>query len=536
MSGSTEFFYQQVRQYFKAPKVLFFSYFIILFLVYGAFLNNPFVMDDEIHIVENRHIHQIEDWPEFFTSSSMDSGGQEKMQGIYYKPLLMTYFSVVWHFFGNEPMAYRVGNYLFHSLNAGLIFIFSLAFFSIGAAYSIGLLFLLHPVTSEVVLYICDSQDSLYMLFGLLSLLVVQKIKSTALSIFLLFICFWLALFSKETGGLFLALATVYSWFFAREKLKWVVPVAFTVALGYVFLRFTIGLTSADSHHLIFHQVDYATRALTFPLIWAKYIELLFFPYRLSLTTDFAVMSVGLFTVVLPSFVVLLFGVVLFRIKKDFVDGSRPLYWFLLSIFFFWFVLHSHILVPLDGVYTDRWVYLAVWAFVTMVVYVLHKRLPSRLFVSVMILISTLFVGRNVVRAMDWASPLRLYQRELKLHPFDATMSNNVGVILFRNGYWQEAKPYFVRSTELNPSWNVAWNNWGAIEEREGRFDKALELYRKSFTVGAYALAIENYARLLLKMGRNQEGRSFIQWALQHYPYNPTLLSLNAELQRRNSQ
>lgn len=514
-------------------RLLFFSYFIVAFLVYGAFLNNPFIMDDEIHILENSHTHQLSDWPLFFLSSSMGSGGAEKMQGIYYKPLLMTYFSAVWHFFEDQPWAYRIGNILFHSTNAGLIFIFSTHFFNLLLSFLIGLFFLLHSANSEVVLYICDAQDSLYFLFGISSLVILQKCQSKARLLLLLSLSLMLSLFSKETGALFIALCVVYSFYFRRDVLKSVFALGCGLSMAYLALRYSIGLVSASSPHLLFHQADYLTRIQTLPIIWAKYVELLFFPWRLSLTADFVVKSIEIFNFYIPLILVIAFLILIIWSRRFFEAKDKRLHYFFCAVFLFWFILHSHVLVPLDGVYADRWLYMATWSFSVFFVVGLSRFLQTNkkiIFFATIILM--VFIGRNIIRGMDWSDPLRFYKRELELHPYDATMSNNVGVALFRLSRWQEAKPYFQRAAEFNPSWNVSWNNWGAIEEREQNYSLALELYKRSFTIAGYSLAVENYARLLFKLGRLEECKEHVSWALQHYPLNPLLLELKAQLSK----
>lgn len=98
-----------IQDHFK--KMTFIAFFFLGFLIYAQALQNPFVMDDEIQILGNTHIQTLHEWPSFFTSSSMGSGGGEKMGGVYYKPLMTTYYAVVWHFFGPDPMAFRLPLY-----------------------------------------------------------------------------------------------------------------------------------------------------------------------------------------------------------------------------------------------------------------------------------------------------------------------------------------------------------------------------------------------------------------------------------------
>ena len=213
------------------------AYLFICFGIYGWFLGNPFILDDEIQILENTHIQSLSNLPSFFTSSTMGSGGGQHMSGIYYKPLMSSFFAVMWNFFGAEPAGFRWPLLLLHSLSAFFIFLLSIRFFKPPYqkewAFILGLFFLLHPINTEVVLYLADAQDVLYMFFGLLSLCIISRVKNSwKLGISLIFI-FSAGLLSKETGVLFLGIGTAYAILFERKKWPVVLGTATLVFLCY---------------------------------------------------------------------------------------------------------------------------------------------------------------------------------------------------------------------------------------------------------------------------------------------------------------
>jgi tetratricopeptide (TPR) repeat protein len=199
-----------------------------------------------------------------------------------------------------------------------------------------------------------------------------------------------------------------------------------------------------------------------------------------------------------------------------------------------WWALHGNVLVPLDGTYADRWFYLACLPCLMLAILWLEKRSiawNSKLVVSLGCLVTIALSVRTAVRLDDWCHPIELYRRETAFHPWDAIMTNNVGVELFRSGNIQDSAEYFQRASQLNPIWDVAWNNQGAVAQRLGQAGQALALYEHAVSLGTYSLAYENYAGLLLATGQLDRCRDFLgQKALRIFPENPSLLATAHQL------
>lgn len=500
--------------------------FLVLgFVVYTSSLNHPFVMDDEVQVVQNTHIQSLSELPSFFTSSSMDMGGKAKMGGIYYKPLMTSYYALIWNFFGAEPAAFRFPLLLIHILSAYLIFIFSMNFLPKKESLFLGLLFLIHPVNTEVVVYIADAQDVFYFFFGIAGLNCIEKIEDKKRLFVALLLFFLLGLLSKETGCLFLLISSAYAFFLKPKKMVPVFAAATIIGFFYGFIRLGIDLTNTRIENLIFHSLTFFERLRMIPLILGHYVEIFFFPLRLSLSTDFAIyeFSWGLFW--RPLILLILFGFFLIKmIRELFLSSYKKQSCFFLTIILFWFILHGQMFIPLDGVYADRWFYIGVWALSSLLMIYFHHKYSSLKLKIILGLILIIFSIRSYVRSLDWEDSLNLYTREATLHPWDAVMNNNVGVELFRQNKIKEAEPYFSKATELNPKWAVAWNNLGAVLEHKNDLTGAMNYYLKSANLG-YSLAFENYTQILMKMGENEKANKFLkEKALFSYPQNTNLL------------
>lgn len=503
-------------------------------------------MDDEIQILENTPLHDLSNWFSYFTSSTMGSSGAASMGGIYYKPIMTSFFAIVWAIAGAEPWAFRLPLLIIFVVNAFFVYRLSLRSMSLRASFFAGFLFLLHPVNTEIVYYIADAQDVLYMFFGLASLVIISETKGSMglISTLALFLTLAAAILSKETGALFLLFTIAWCHCFCRNKLKNVVAVSLTVAVGYAILRWSIQLVHTGNEQLLFHHATFIERLKMLPFILAHYAEIIVWPDRLSLATDFVIRDINFEFFYRPVLIltaaVSVTGLMIRSLWRDSKVDARPMIQFFTVVLVGWFGLHSHIFVPLDGVYCDRWLVLVVWAFVSLVLLFTTSWLRKQsatgqtklkvLATIIALLIAVLFAARSFVRGQDWRTPIQLYRHELTVNPWDILMLNNVGVMLFREGRPFEAEPYFRESAKGNPYWSVAINNLGAVEERRGNTLAAQRDYEEAIARSFYPLSYENYARLLFNTRQYDKCREFTASALLRLPYNATLRAIQAQL------
>ena len=142
-----------------------------------------------------------------------------------------------------------------------------------------------------------------------------------------------------------------------------------------------------------------------------------------------------------------------------------------------------------------------------------------------------------MIRNSNWRSGLILYGHDIKFNQNNANLENNYGVELFRIANHKEAKDHFNKSVELEPNWAVSRNNLGAVLEREGNLEQALNQYQKAVELSNYYLAYQNLPGILLKMGRVEEAKKFIeQEALPRFPGNANLYLLLSQIYYQEGQ
>lgn len=174
--------------------------------VYSASFFHEFVWDDFGQVIQNEAYHNPFDLKTHFLDPSVTGGNQDAQ---IYRPVRNILFSIQWLCFRENALWYHVWNALLHAMNAFLwVWVFQ-RIFSISLRWSCvgGLIFLVHPLVTEVVCWAKGGEDLYATLFGLLCLLAWHGFRQTSSARHLTgsILCLGLAVFSKESA-LFLPL------------------------------------------------------------------------------------------------------------------------------------------------------------------------------------------------------------------------------------------------------------------------------------------------------------------------------------------
>lgn len=507
-------------------------------LIYAASLTNGFVLDDEAQITTNPSIRSLSTLGAYFTGSSMDTGGGG-LGGIYYKPVMTLTYAVLWAVSGPSGPAFHGFQLLLHVLIAILAFDAFRLFVARGPALALALIFLVHPINTECVVYAADLQDTLYMAFGLLALRTCSRPgrfggwRGLTTGGLLL-----LGMLSKETGALFVWVCGTYVYLFKRDRVRLFAAAAVGTLLTYLGLRFGVAhLDVLKAEVAQIARASVATRLLTLPAVLWHYVATFFWPSRLTVTQDWVVAHPGLVSFWLPMLGVgscAALVVWYWRARRDQAFGFFAL-WTAAGL-----ALHCQ-LFPLDGTVADRWFYFTELGVLGMGGVVARDlgqrnggaatRRPAAASMVAFVLLLAGLGARAHWRSRDWRDGPTLYAHDLALLPDSFVLLNDYGVELVRADRVAEAEPYFRRSTEAAPHWNINWSNLGAVQDQLGQTDEAMKSLRRSMANGAYALAYENYARILARSGAFDDARRFLlEEALPRFPGDATLAEMERHL------
>lgn len=514
---------------------------LIGFAVYFNSLFNGFVWDDEEQILLNLPAHTISNFFQFFAGSTFNSGGASQLAGLYYKPMMTLFYSLLYTLFGPNAFFFHLFQLILHILNSILIFLMFGYFLKASTKnyllpFLLALVFLVHPINVEPTVYIASLQDVLFFIFGVVLFILTIKskmhyMKYIAVGALLLL----MSLLSKETGAVFGLLIFIYIILFNIERLGSYIW-AGGIAMGsYIILRFAIAGVAIQKHNLSpITRLDFSDRLISIPKIMFFNIKTFFYPNDLAISQHWVVSRISWSNFYLPLLVDFIFlatiaagGIILYKIKSNlFKTYIFFLIWFIIALTF-----HLQ-LYPLDLTVADRWFYMPIVGLLGIIgVYLflllkkinnLHKTVSFVFYTALMIIIASLML-RTITRNSDWKDGYTLYSHDIAIAQNSFDLENNLGVELYRKGDLTQAKAHFENSTIIAPYWWTNWNNLAAILEREGDFNKAALYYEKAIANGNYYLAYENLANILAFHDDPAKAKKFTEQALTVLPNNPRL-------------
>ncbi len=272
----------------------------VAFILYFNTLNHSYVLDDFSVIRENNVVMQgTSAIPTIFKTSYRY--GYLNLEDGLYRPLSLAMFATEWEISPDNPALHHWVNVLLYALTAFLLFTVLrrlLSNFSIVIPLIATLLFVVHPVHTEVVANIKSRDEILSLLFTLLSLSFLLKANEKqhkqqsfpTLEIILSSIFFFVGLLSKESGITMLAGFPLLLWAFKNVSFKNITLFLLPhLAVTFIFLviRYNVlggkltdtSLTVLDN--FIIQSPDFFTQFATAVKVLGLYLKLFVLPHPL---------------------------------------------------------------------------------------------------------------------------------------------------------------------------------------------------------------------------------------------------------------
>jgi tetratricopeptide (TPR) repeat protein len=443
---------------------------VLAMAVYSPSVSFDFVYDDDAVVKDNKFVKQGFGGLGKIWTTGYFKGYDENMEARAFRPVPLTTLAVEYQFFGLSPKVNHISNLLMYGLTA--VFLFLLLTKLLRAHHpflpvAISVLFLLHPIHSEVVANI-KSRDTMlgFLNFTIAAWFLLKHLdnrKTKPLVLSLLF--YTIALFSKEEVITTIAVIPLMLWFFRDFGWKKIagatIPFVTAAAVFMLYRSFVLGgfnagvpLTKLDNSLLAAHE--FTVRSASTIFVLGHYLWKTIFPQ--PLISDYSYLTIPLvnwsdwrvYLSLLANLALLYIGIQGFR-KRAWYGFGALYYVCTVSIF-------TSIITPNVSAYNDRFLYspvlgicfLAGWALMQLVKRQGHETTTTKVFfqknflpVAIVSLIAATGIYKIAERLPDWKDRYVLFEKDAQQAPTNARMRKNHG------GSWAR-KAVDSQTTDMN--------------------------------------------------------------------------------------
>jgi len=485
-------FYRKYSQNFLLP-FLFIA--ALGFIVYANSLKGEFVLDDHFLIENNRYIKTWKGLGKIFTKNIAE--GAEENWG-FYRPLQMITYALDYFLWGLNPIGYHLTNIILHIIAAMCLYWWINILFGNGfISFLASILFILHPVHTEVVSYISGRADSLAAIFILLCLIFYIKgncREDVSLSIFA-YLFYILALLSRESALITPLLFLLYHYTF-KEKINLKKYSAFlTLSFIYILLRFTV------LDFGVYYPVSFLRRLPGFFVALTNYLSLILAPFDLH-------MEYGrrLFSFIHPKAVVGLF-ILSYLLILAFRKDRRGIAFFSIMWFLLTLLPQANIVYPLNAYMAEHWLYLPSFGVFLLMAKALHflynnKTVVRSLGMLLSIGIMSCYAYLTIQYNNKWKDPITIAMATLKYVPDSERMLHYLGTEYNRRGRNEEAIVYYKKAIRINPSNANIYFNLGNAYRQMGNIKEAILSYQRAIEIDpGHSKAYTNLYLLYNRLG-----------------------------------
>lgn len=281
---------------------------IIGLIVYFNSLFNPFLFDDLSQIVTNQGVHSVTTIPDIFLNNLKT----QQVITEYFRPLPFTFYALLYSSFQENTFFYHITQLIFHISNSILIFLIFKRFLKQGIAFFLSIVFLIHPMNEETVVYIANLQDVLFVFFGLISFYLLQRNSEKNKYIILANIFLLFSILSKQTGVLFFAINFFYIYLIRKKKLLVYLFYTSCVSIIYIFLNIAAHVQFIKDPLVPILRLSFLQRMINVPKMILYYVKTFLFPKDLIFAQSWVIKEIQFSNFILPLLLDLLFIAILF--------------------------------------------------------------------------------------------------------------------------------------------------------------------------------------------------------------------------------
>ena len=485
--------------------------------LYANTLGHRYCYDDSPAITNNALVKGgIQNIGVFFASEYRSGYHKRNRAGNLYRPLTLSMFALQWQILPDTPWFYHANNVLLYGLTGWLLWVTWRRILKKHPPEMTALgvlLFMAHPVHTEVVANIKSLDEILALLFGTAALYGLWRYveKQQPLRLAGALASYGLALFSKEGAIVFLGLFPLTLWFFSEKKPVEILKLSawFLLPAGLFLMARAWALAgayeeptiSAMTNFIVLAPNSISRLASAFSMCW-RYLAVLVLPHPLVCDLSYTQVRPVTFADWRA-----LAGLAAYAAMA--VWALRQVRWrrsfpaFAILFFLISFLLASNIFYLIFTSYAERALYLPSLGFSFALAWALTRlfppdlsggRLRALLWVAAGIVL-VLYGAKTVTRNLDWKNSFSLFDADIRVSPKSTLLMHNYGLQCLYKGYdkntgqvtdpgmLQKSIDLFTGVIKVFPNSYETLGQRAIAYERLKKYDLAIADYEKTVSI-----------------------------------------------------
>ncbi len=504
------------KKYVENNKWSYVIIFLLTFLLYGNTLTLEYALDDRLMITENEFtLKGIAGIKDILTHDSfVGFFGERKnlLSGGRYRPLSQVMFAVEYELFGLNPFIGHLINVLLYALSCMILLkVLKILFKKASGLYRYipylaTLLFLAHPLHTEVVANVKGRDDIMSFLGSIIVLLLVLNyVKTKKISYLWAIGCvFFLTLMSKENAITFLAIVPLTLFFFIKPRFKYyvtsMIPLVLSSALFIIIRAAVLGfeLNIGEETELLNNPYVHATAGEKYATIFYTmgiYLRLLIFPH--PLTHDYYPFHIEIINWSSPKAFIPLIIYVCLGIYAIWGLLKRKMPAYGIAFYLITFSIASNLVFNIGTFMNERFMYVPLLGFCIVLAYLIvlvssrlakNPRKVKNLIFTFSLIIFLLYAPKTISRNFVWKDDYTLFTTDVKISKNSAKCNVSAGGFILeeaieidderlKNDKLQEALKYLSRGLEIHPHYVAAWVLYGNAHFHSQNFEEAKMCY-----------------------------------------------------------
>jgi Tfp pilus assembly protein PilF len=461
---------------------------VIIAALYLSSLFYQYTFFDDQVLILNRldFFKHLSNFPKIFNEDVFNNYTNK----FYYRPVLTATFFIDGWISGGKLWMFHLSNIIYHIFACWLVFLFLKRLLKDQLnSFLLTLIFAVHPIITQVIVWIPGRNDSLITIFSLLVFLGFLKYlhSRNVIYAFISLVFFCLALLIKELAVFLPLLIFGFVLLFDKEQKKRII----IPAVVWIIILFIYAVIRKNVLGNTLGQTNYSEilkSVLSNLTAIPGYLGKIFIPVHLSVYPNLNDMFVPV--VIGSVFILLIIGSFFYKPagKKIMLFGIIWFLIFLIPGFIKAANMSEHrVYLPLVGIL------------------LFSGGLISNLkvkYITVFIPLLMILISLNILHSKNFKDRLTLWQQAVESSPSSAFNANNLGAMYTLRGDYQMAEKYFRKALQLNPAQPLVNGNLGMILMNTNRLNEAeLYLLRENQINPNYDNAYFNLGNLYFRKG-----------------------------------